>query len=1233
MLIRLIVSLVITILIPTPSLSSEQELVAFSEIAWMGTSASSSDEWIELFNPTSSDINLTGWIIRNEESTLKIELTGTISAKSFFILERTDDTTLPNIVADQIYSGLLRNSGEKLGIFDNDGNLIDKINEWAAGDSKDRASMSRKDFNQLGFDPTYYCTSILVDEYETDTRGNPIIGTPGSANVCEKLVDEPIEEPLVTKQIIINEILTGSEAQAERDHFIELYNSSTEEIPLLDWQIRGVTTGGNWIDITTNPEKVIQPGNYFVLSHYTNSSYSALEDKPQINKSSILIPEGLIDIELKDPEGNISDHLQIERIATEDGVYRSLEKSDDIWLSSILSVGLKLKFSNTYATPGYINSHSPQVGEIENLEYVNQEDSLTMTWINPESEYFSHANIYHLNEWKDGWNLIGSSGESNYLIPNHSTEELTAYKISTTDTGGRESQGEEIWIYPDIGIIISEILPNPKHYETVNEFVELKNIGTESIDLFGWELDDESWENDISYYFEDEFRDYLLEPGAHLVLNRFETGISLSNYGDGVVLFDYEGNEVDSYYFAPIEEGQSWAINPYPPHNWIILNHPTPGKANIDINRSPIPRISTQGGTKNMTINVTGANSFDPDQDDMEYYWDFGDGFTSIKKNPPQHTYKTPGIKIINLLVTDEWGYFDDKNYVFEAAKKPSSPIIDVPPITELNHYKLGDVVFERVLPNPQGGDAGKEKIILKNKTSSGVDIVGWSLIDANDHTHIFTSLIIPSSASKQISESIFQINLNNSNEQIKLYDGHKTLIDEIKWKNAGSGQWLINPKSLSDNLEVNVLRVVDGDTCVIQWNDMSLKVRLIGVDTPETVHPFKPIEFYGKQASNFLKSQIENKIIHLKFDENKIDKYGRILAYVYLGDTLINSEIIKQGYGYAYTRFPFLMKSIFIKLEEEAREAKRGLWKEGIVSRKEYEEEVEIEEEILLIEEIPEEELIIEEITEQDSNGDQEGGPDPHGGSCLSSDLKIHSFLPNNQKGESHEYISIENIGTENTCISGWKIDDVEDGGSKSFEIKGGAIATGAKRTFRKSETKITLNNSNDCVTLVNPLNEIIDQICYTKTHKNEIFTHNGGNYVSAITSKKVKSDKSSITKKMPKPDIQFHQWSFANQIIQGVVENIDESSEIIYFKIADEQIIPISYSYGYVDLWEAQELIDFEKPIEIKVHQTDDIQELLAIAPQIIQEDEHARNLNIPILTLGVIGLIIASLVFIKL
>ncbi|MDR2071135.1 MAG: thermonuclease family protein [Treponema sp.] len=130
------------------------------------------------------------------------------------------------------------------------------------------------------------------------------------------------------------------------------------------------------------------------------------------------------------------------------------------------------------------------------------------------------------------------------------------------------------------------------------------------------------------------------------------------------------------------------------------------------------------------------------------------------------------------------------------------------------------------------------------------------------------------------------------------------------------------------------VTRVIDGDTIDVAIEDppeeleTSERIRFLGVDTPETVHPNKEVEQFGKEASGYTKTALTRKTVYLAFDRDLRDQYGRVLAYVYTEDNVcFNAELIKQGYARAYTSFPFQFKDEFVKLEETAQATNTGLW------------------------------------------------------------------------------------------------------------------------------------------------------------------------------------------------------------------------------------------------------------------------------------------------------------------
>ena len=120
--------------------------------------------------------------------------------------------------------------------------------------------------------------------------------------------------------------------------------------------------------------------------------------------------------------------------------------------------------------------------------------------------------------------------------------------------------------------------------------------------------------------------------------------------------------------------------------------------------------------------------------------------------------------------------------------------------------------------------------------------------------------------------------------------------------------------------------RVVDGDTLVVDGE----KVRLIGIDTPESVKPGTPVECFAKKASAFTRQLVNHRRVRLVTDVEKRDRYGRLLAYVYRrGDDLfVNAELVRRGYATPATFPPNVRhRDEFARLAREAREAGRGLW------------------------------------------------------------------------------------------------------------------------------------------------------------------------------------------------------------------------------------------------------------------------------------------------------------------
>ncbi len=172
-------------LMNSPILSANFRDVVINEIAWMGTDASTSDEWIELYNNTNSDVDLTEWTLVFTDNDPIISLSDTIPANGYFLLERTDDNTVSDISADQIYTGNLGNTGESLQLKDSSGQIIDEVDcvqGWFAGTNSPKMTMERVHSDSVGSDSLNWASNDGIVQNGIDANGNPIHGTPRVQN-------------------------------------------------------------------------------------------------------------------------------------------------------------------------------------------------------------------------------------------------------------------------------------------------------------------------------------------------------------------------------------------------------------------------------------------------------------------------------------------------------------------------------------------------------------------------------------------------------------------------------------------------------------------------------------------------------------------------------------------------------------------------------------------------------------------------------------------------------------------------------------------------------------------------------------------------------------------------------------------------------------------------------------------------------------------------------------------
>ncbi len=259
--------------------------IVINEIAWMGTTASTNDEWVELFNNGTSAVTIDGWTLQANDGSPSINLTGSISAGGYMLLERTDDNTVPTIAAGVIYSGAMSNSGENLSLKNNTEQIINSVDMssgWVAGDATTKETMQLKGTGWVTGAPTPGTINVTTD------NGN---NTPVPETEDEDLVSEDEQkiyirqDSLYSAQMVLPDIVI-QENLAKFDSVVKKDKGLVSLGGRFEWTMGD---GGSFIfDRSTAFNYTYHyPGNYVVILRYYSDSFG---EKPNtIHKQTISV--------------------------------------------------------------------------------------------------------------------------------------------------------------------------------------------------------------------------------------------------------------------------------------------------------------------------------------------------------------------------------------------------------------------------------------------------------------------------------------------------------------------------------------------------------------------------------------------------------------------------------------------------------------------------------------------------------------------------------------------------------------------------------------------------------------------------------------------------------------------------------------------------------------------------------------------------------------------------------
>jgi len=490
-------------------------------------------EWIELFNPTSSPINLTDWTMEDGGETVT-KLSGSVSSLNFYVIEKP--------------KGLLNNSGDIIILKDPAGLIIDDVayGDWSDGDESDNAP--RAD------DPN--SVARIKDGQDTNNDFNDFIEstpTKGTANIGGQFSGGVNFAEFIDK-IIINEIFPNPEGSDNDNEFIELKNIGSKDVDLKDWKIGDASSKRYIVKSSDFSDTKIKANGFFVL--YRKITGIALNNT------------GRESVKIFTPNNNLINSIEFIGPAEED---QSYAKNNNEWSwTTTLTSGKENIITQINKLPTAVIS-SAEEGAIGEEIFFDGSDSydedgeiVSYLWDFGDSNAMEGSNITHAYGARGNFKIIltvkDEKGETN------SAEAF----INIFDNNSAENVSSE----SSASIVINEALPNPEGSDN-EEWIELFNLSADDVDLSGWQLDDD----------EGGSKPYKIPAGTiikandFLLLEKEKTKLALNNTFDAVRLINPAGEIVFETNYDEVPENASWARDEN--NNWQWTSTLTPGEKNI----------------------------------------------------------------------------------------------------------------------------------------------------------------------------------------------------------------------------------------------------------------------------------------------------------------------------------------------------------------------------------------------------------------------------------------------------------------------------------------------------------------------------------------------------------------------------------------------------------------------------------------------------------------------------
>lgn len=724
------------------SLAASSSVVLISEVL-VGKTGAAEQEFVELYNQTSQDVNLTGFSLKKKTSsgsegylvsTAKFKDV-VLPAHGFLLVAHPTYQDKPvDVVYPSASYGMAANNTV---ILYNGAEVVDKVGYGTASDFEGQAaanpdagkSLARKvvagvmqdtDNNAADFvlqdipEPQNLTSPKLLPAGGDNTNNNTTStdATNNQNSNQDNATTTPVNNnssPTVTTttvpanpvyslgQVVINEFV--SDPIDNENEFVELYNTTFKEIDLKGWYLEEGSNAKTYLDGKIGPHG-------FVVAEKINGSLN--------NTGDIII--------LREPSNNLIDQV----------VYGN-------W----------------------------SVGGASNAPVAHDPASVAR-------KIDGQSTFNNFNDFQVTYRVTSGAGNI----------------IESLDEDSKEA-GKN-YDYND-SIIFSEILPNPVGSEVTGEFIELYNRGDRSTNLLGWVL-----ETDYGSHYEIKNTSTTVPAGGYLALFRKDSHMALNNDGGVIKLFQpLREKALISVKYKKALEGQSYILTSIlaTSSSWQWSDTPTPGKENVvkKVNHAPV--VNFDFGDKNyvgMPVVFDTADTFDEDGDSLKYVWDFGDGATSTLEEP-EHAFLKKGNFTVKLKVGD--GQSETKKEKIIKILLSEHNIAVMPELaTTAEESVVGHVIFNEIYPNPVTTQ-DDEFLEIYNDSKEQVNLLDWKIVSVTSNkTYRFDDAALDGLSLLVLPREESKISLNNTAGHLKLYNDLDDLIAEVKYENAAKGEsWARN--------------------------------------------------------------------------------------------------------------------------------------------------------------------------------------------------------------------------------------------------------------------------------------------------------------------------------------------------------------------------------------------------------------------------------------------------------